>query len=219
MRGKNSFVLYTDLYETVKQLPDTKAGILFKTILSYVNDENPDVKDLIVKIAFEPVKLQLKRDLKKWEAFIEKQKANGKKGGRGKKEDNPENPSLSLETQTDLEEPKKAVTVPVTVTDNVTISFKAWLSELNKIWDRKFKPVEKYKLKYLAAINNEYTDEEILTAAGAAILDKYHVETNYKWLTPEFICRPDKIDIFLQAAKESPTQTSTLKPFKNASGQ
>lgn len=122
MKGKNSFVLYTDLHETVKQLPDNKAGILFKTILSYVNDENPVVKDLVVKIAFEPIKLQLKRDLKKWEAYQQKQSENGKRGGRPKKDeplaDNPENPTLIFDNPT---KPKKADTVPVTVPVNVTI--------------------------------------------------------------------------------------------------
>lgn len=83
--------------------------------------------------------------------------------------------------------------------------FKVFLSQLNQTWSRQFKPVEKYKLKFQAAINNGYTVEEIITAAGAAKKDKHHIENNFKWLTPEFICRPDKIDIFLQAA--APAQT------------
>jgi len=65
--NKRAFVLYTDLIHTVKQLTNEKAGKLFKHILSYVNDENPVTEDLILKIAFEPIKQQLKRDLKKYE--------------------------------------------------------------------------------------------------------------------------------------------------------
>jgi len=63
---KNSFVLYADIYNTVKKLPKEKAGELFLTILSYVNDENPVVDDMMVDLVFEPIKLQLKRDLAKW---------------------------------------------------------------------------------------------------------------------------------------------------------
>ena len=58
--GKKSFLLYCDLIHTVKALPDDKAGLLFKHLLSYVNDDHPQTDDLIIKIAFEPIKQQLK---------------------------------------------------------------------------------------------------------------------------------------------------------------
>lgn len=111
--NKKSFILYCDLIHTVNKLPNEKAGELFKHILSYVNDENPHTEDLIIQIAFEPVKLQLKRDLVKWENYIEKQRQNGKNGGR------PPKAKETQKTQAFLEKPKKADTVTVTVTDNV----------------------------------------------------------------------------------------------------
>lgn len=123
--GKNSFVLYTDLIHTVKKMSDSKAGELFKTILSYVNDENPIIEDLLIEIAFEPIKQALKRDLKKWEGFIDKQSYNGKLGGRPKKaltenpsllektQPNPKNPSLLEKTHSNPLKPKKAVSVSV----------------------------------------------------------------------------------------------------------
>ena len=111
--NKKSFILYSDLIHTVSKLPNEKAGELFKHILKYVNDENPETEDLILQIAFEPIKLQLKRDLAKWENYIEKQRVNGKNGGRPKK------PTDTEKTQAFLEKPKKADTVTVNVTDNV----------------------------------------------------------------------------------------------------
>ena len=65
--GKKSFVLYVDLIHTVEKLPDDKAGQLLKHILDYVNDKNPETDDLIIQLSFEPIKQQLKRDLKKWD--------------------------------------------------------------------------------------------------------------------------------------------------------
>ena len=114
--NKKSFILYSDLIHTVSKLPNDKAGELFKHILAYVNDENPVSEDLIIQIAFEPVKLQLKRDLKKWESYIEKQSENGKKGGR------PPKAEETQITQPFFDKPKKADTVTVndTVTDTVT---------------------------------------------------------------------------------------------------
>jgi len=76
---KKSFLLYCDLIHTVNELPDDKAGELFKHILSYVNDENPTTSDLVIKISFEPIRQQLKRDLKKYEQIRERNAANARK--------------------------------------------------------------------------------------------------------------------------------------------
>lgn len=80
--GKKSFVLYTDLLSTVEKLKDNEAGKLFKHILKYVNDLNPDIDNKLLEIAFEPIKQQLKRDLKDWEAERSKRSEAGKVGGK-----------------------------------------------------------------------------------------------------------------------------------------
>lgn len=80
-QNKKSFILYADLLATIEKLTDAKAGKLFKTILEYVNDKNPEVTDVLLQIAFEPIKQQLKRDLKDWEAERSKRSEAGKKGG------------------------------------------------------------------------------------------------------------------------------------------
>lgn len=67
---KKSFLMYCDLKHTIDKMPDDKAGMLFKHILAYVNDENPVTDDLIVELTFEPIKQQLRRDLKKYEQVL-----------------------------------------------------------------------------------------------------------------------------------------------------
>lgn len=76
--NKHSFLLYTDVHYTVKKLTDIQAGRLFKHILSYVNDENPVMDDMLIDIAFEPIKQSLKRDLIKYRAIREKRSLAGK---------------------------------------------------------------------------------------------------------------------------------------------
>lgn len=121
--NKKSFVLYADLISVVKKLVEADrinktnyAGELFLIILEYVNDLNPIPVDFIIELTFEPIKLQLKRDLVKWSEFREKQSVNGARGGRPKKDlvniENPKNPSLILESQ-------KSLNVNVSVNDNV----------------------------------------------------------------------------------------------------
>lgn len=77
---KKSFIAYADWIKTVSKLKDNKAGQLFKIILEYVNDMNPVVDDLLLEIAFEPIKQQLKRDLKEWEFIKENRSDSGKLG-------------------------------------------------------------------------------------------------------------------------------------------
>ena len=77
---KKSFLMYCDLIHTIKKMPDEKAGLLFKHLLSYVNDENPITDDLLIELTFEPIKQQLKRDLNKWESEIIKKGDSGALG-------------------------------------------------------------------------------------------------------------------------------------------
>ena len=60
--NKKSFLLYSDLSLTVNKLPDEIAGKLFKIILDYVNDKYPLIDDLLLEVAFEPIKQLLNRD-------------------------------------------------------------------------------------------------------------------------------------------------------------
>lgn len=78
-KDKKSFILYCDQKSIFDQLPNEKAGELIKHIFSYVNDENPKTEDLIIKIAFAPIKQQFKRDLEKYEIIRQKNRENARK--------------------------------------------------------------------------------------------------------------------------------------------
>jgi hypothetical protein len=80
MQGKKSFILYSDFISVFEHLSDKEAGLLIKHIFKYVNDQNPELDTRTLKIAFEPIKLQLKRDLKDWEDEREARSQAGKKG-------------------------------------------------------------------------------------------------------------------------------------------
>ena len=101
-QGKKSFIIYTDSRGMVNKLSNERAGILFKTLFSYCDDENPICDDEVIDMAFEHFKNILKRDLKKYENIVERNRNNGKNGGR------PKNPVGNLETKENPKEPKKA---------------------------------------------------------------------------------------------------------------
>jgi len=106
--NKKSFITYCEWQETFIELSDEEAGKLIKHIFAYVNDENPVSDDKVVRMCFIPIKQTLKRDLKKYEVYIKKQKVNGAKGGR---------PKITQITQRLKKEPKKADSVNVNVND------------------------------------------------------------------------------------------------------
>ena len=113
-KDKTSFILYCDQQGLFNKLPDEIAGKLIKHIFAYVNDEDPITSDLLLEIAFEPIKLQLKRDLRKYDDYIDKQRLNGAKGGR------PSKPTETQITQPFFQEPKKADNVTANHNDNAT---------------------------------------------------------------------------------------------------
>ena len=76
---KKSFLLYCDLIHTVEQLTDEQAGDLLKHILRYVNDQEPQTENVITRIAFEPIKQSLKRDLQKYEDIRKRNQDNARK--------------------------------------------------------------------------------------------------------------------------------------------
>jgi hypothetical protein len=76
---KKSFLLYCDIIHTIEQLTDEQAGHLFKHILQYVNDKDPQTDNVITKIAFEPIKQSLKRDLQKYEDIRKRNSDNARK--------------------------------------------------------------------------------------------------------------------------------------------
>lgn len=120
--NKKSFVLYSDLIHTVRKLPKEKAGELFMHILSYVNDENPTTDDLLIEVAFEQIKQQLKRDLQKYEEKRKKLAEAGRKGGLKSGETrSKDNQDEANEANASNNEANEAVNVNdnVNVTDNV----------------------------------------------------------------------------------------------------
>ena len=79
--NKKSIIIYCDLIHTINELSDEEAGKVFKHLLSYVNDLNPEPPDRLTQIVFEPIKQQLKRDLKTWEKKKGSRSMAGKIGG------------------------------------------------------------------------------------------------------------------------------------------
>ena len=121
--NKKSFVLYCDIIKTVEKLPNETAGELFKHLLSYVNDEEPETDNLLVEVAFEPIKQQLKRDLVKWDEIREKRSEAGKKSAESKKNKRQQNQQVLTSVKSvEQTSTKSTVNDTVNVTVNVNVN-------------------------------------------------------------------------------------------------
>jgi hypothetical protein len=117
-KDKKSFILYVDQKDLFNKLPDEIAGKLIKHIYSYVSDENPKSDDLIVEIAFEPIKQQLKRDLK---LFEEKRVKRSEAGLAGANKRWKEMPNDANEWQT-IANDSKRINGIAKIADNVNVN-------------------------------------------------------------------------------------------------
>lgn len=117
-KDKKSFILYVDQKDLFNKLPDDIAGKLIKHIYSYVSDENPKSDDLIIEIAFEPIKQQLKRDLK---LFEEKRVKRSEAGLAGATKRWKEMPNDANEWQT-IANDSKRINGIAKIADNVNVN-------------------------------------------------------------------------------------------------
>ncbi len=63
---KNTVVVYTNWGAIFDKLDEDEAGRLIKHFFNYVRDLDPEPPDRLTELVFEPMRLQLKKDLIKW---------------------------------------------------------------------------------------------------------------------------------------------------------
>lgn len=226
---RKSFILHTDSLAILEKLTNEQAGQLIKAMHQY-NLGIDNELDPLIDIVFTPFKLQFDRDAEKYKSITERNKANGKGGGRPKQVDNQIDGTKPTETQTNPEEPKKpsglsgnpknldndSVSDSVNDSDSKNdnesnlkekIDFPQLLKYFNKTFNKECRVVnEKVKKKYQSLLKQNYTKDDIGAAMIAVKNDDWHKEKNYQYATLEFFSRPETIDKY---------GFGKIKPIKN----
>lgn len=83
--------------------------------------------------------------------------------------------------------------------ENINVDFDDFIESFNIIVGKNYKPIEKVKSAFSARIKQGYTSVQMLEALEKAVIDVYHIDTKFKYLTPEFITRQDKLDKWLNS--------------------
>lgn len=144
--NKKSFLLYADFYHTFNELSDEEAGQLIKHLLAYVNDLNPETNNRLIKIAFEPIKHQLKRDLKKWDDIKNKRSLAGKSSVEAKKRRKKE--KLTNLTSVEFDQQNQQGSTNSTVNVNVNVINRILFADFWDMYDKKVGDKEKLTKKW-----------------------------------------------------------------------
>lgn len=134
-KDKKSFILYLDQKGIFDKLSDEQAGKLIKHIFSYVSDENPEA-DFITELAFESIKTQLKRDLKKFEDVKSKRSEAGKRSAESRKKNAVQQSSTKLsdvqQNTTKLSDDTFCATLSTVNDNDNVINNKLFISKITK---------------------------------------------------------------------------------------
>jgi len=117
------------------------------------------------------------------------------------------NKQSNKQTTSSQQAANKQVTTDNNVINNVNKSNIDFISIFNELTGKKIRILDsKAKKQFEARLKEGFTINEIKTAIVNCKNDKYHIE-NPKYLTPEFITRADKLQIYLNKENEQPKRT------------
>ena len=102
-------MLYHDFLETTQALTDAERGRLIVAMVEFARDGRADESALVgnERVLFPVFRRQIERDARAYEARVQANSRNGKKGGRPKKPGKTQNnPSVSAESEKSQEKEK-----------------------------------------------------------------------------------------------------------------
>lgn len=187
---KPGFLLYNDYQETLSSLSDEEVGKLIRAIFEYEIDGVVPVLEKTLMMAFNFIKVDLDRNNNKYDSICERNRINGKKGGRPK--NNPNNPVGILETQITQSNPKKLKKTKTKLKENNketnkesldTDNAKKFLSKWNEVYGTQYTSTRQIE-KPLAEWLKDHPIEKILEAIGNIKNDPYWKNENVEpiWL-------------------------------------
>lgn len=100
--------MYSEWLPLIDSMTNEQAGILLKTIYAYQSNTDYEITDALLLGVFNMIKAKFDADRKLYDEKCEKNRVNGAKGGRPKKQEKPKETERLLEKpKAKKEEPKK----------------------------------------------------------------------------------------------------------------
>ena len=239
--SKNSFVVYTDIKETLDDLSDSEVAALFRGMVDYqVTGEDPNFSGTL-KYIFIPIRQQMDRNNTKWERKKAVRAEAGRQGGirsgevrRAKAEAEANEANASQSKQNEANEANEAVTVNGTVNVNVngngtvTVSDGAdvaalsssLISYLNEKSGGKYKPTEELTDRIGELLDAGYSEKDMRDVIDKKVAEWKDDSKMRGYLRPrtlfgdkfeEYVSAPESLDIENQRKEEQKKQEITEK--------
>ena len=230
--SKNSFVVYTDIKETLDDLSDSEVAALFRGMVDYqVTGEDPKFSGTL-KYIFIPIRQQMDRNNTKWERKKAVRAEAGRQGGirsgevrRAKAEAEANEANASQSKQNEANEANEAVTVNGTVNVNVngngtvTVSdgsdaeslSRSLISYLNEKSGGKYKPTEELTDRIGELLDAGYTEKDMRDVIDKKVAEWKDDSKMRGYLRPrtlfgdkfeEYVSAPESLEIENQRKEE-----------------
>lgn len=234
--SKNSFVVYTDIKETLDDLSDSEVAALFRGMVDYqVTGEDPNFSGTL-KYIFIPIRQQMDRNNTKWERKKAVRAEAGRQGGirsgevrRAKAEAEANEANASQSKQNEANEANEAVTVNGTVNVNVngngtvTVSdgsdaeslSRSLISYLNEKSGGKYKPTEELTVRIGELLDAGYTEKDMRDVIDKKVAEWKDDSKMRGYLRPrtlfgdkfeEYVSAPESLEIENQRKEEQRKQ-------------
>lgn len=239
--SKNSFVVYTDIKETLDDLSDSEVAALFRGMVDYqITGDDPKFTGSL-KYIFIPIRQQMDRNNTKWERKKAVRAEAGRQGGirsgevrRAKAEAEANEANASQSKQNEANEANEAVTVNGTVNVNVngngtvTVSDEAdaeslsrsLISYLNEKSGGKYKPTEELTDRIGELLDAGYTEKDMRDVIDKKVAEWKDDSKMRGYLRPrtlfgdkfeEYVSAPEALEIENQRKEEEKKQEITEK--------
>ena len=84
---------------------------------------------------------------------------------------------------------------PTTENQKPLDAYSLFVQKFNEVREAKYSNKDqKAKKQFSERLKNGYTEDQILNAVKNLMKDPFHIESGFKYLTPEFMTRADKIE-------------------------
>jgi hypothetical protein len=176
---RDSLIFYRSFYESIKQIPDEKEQLkVYNSIFEYSLNFNEIELSGIASSIFTIIKPLLSANNKRYQNGSKpkaKRKQNGSKPEANKNDNDNVNDNV-----------------------NVNVNVNDFLNVFKKVSGKsRIKVIDKKTQQQLKILLQAYTMQDIELAIKNAMADSYHIESKFKYITPEFITRPDKFQKFV----------------------
>jgi hypothetical protein len=105
---RDGIIIYVQQYEAIKDLSQSDKGLLLDAIFHYhITGEVMQELPPMVLMAFTFIRTSIDSNTRKYEAIVERNRENGKKGGRPRNPKNPSEPKKTHWVKKNPSEPKK----------------------------------------------------------------------------------------------------------------